>query len=271
MNRILLIAAVVVSIATAGLGVYNKMTLDSTKQDLLASQADHEKEKTAHGATKTTLATTEESLKTATAAKEKAEEELKVAQTSLEETKTKLATLEEAAKEHDEKVAEINKKLEEATTELAKLREDAENRGGEIADNDKTDEPSQGTSELEEKLEKAEATIANLQGELAAAKAQYETLQADRTARAALAARNDVQGLVKAVNKPWNFVVLNLGDRQGVSQGSEMLIQRGNDFIGRVRVRSVSPADSVADIDVSSIPRGVEIQPGDSVIFKAAR
>jgi len=141
-----------------------------------------------------------------------------------------------------------------------------------VAGGDKTDtQTPPEKSDIEEKLEKAEERIATLQGELATAKLQTETLQADRDARRALVARNDVQGLVKAVNKPWNFVVLSLGDRQGVSQGSEMLIQRGNNFIGRVRVTRVSPADSVADIDVSSIPTGVEIQPGDSVIFKAAR
>jgi len=272
MNRILLIAAVVVSIATAGLGFLNKMKLDETKQNLADMTESRDKEQVAHTATKATLATTEESLKTTTAAKEKAEEDLKTAQTSLEETKTKLATAEEKAKDNDEKVAEINKKLEEANTALAAAKEELD-KAKTVATNE-TEKPEVATvakSEAEEKLEKAEATIANLQGELTIAKAQTQALQEAEAARRALTARNDVQGLVTAVNKPWNFVVLNLGDRQGVAQGSEMLIQRGNDFIGRVRVRSVNPADSVADIDVSSLPRGVEIKPGDSVIFRAAR
>ena len=74
------------------------------------------------------------------------------------------------------------------------------------------------------------------------------------------------QGTVLAVNQAWNFVVLNLGSRQGIAKNTEMLVQRGNQLIGKVRVTSIEASTSIADIVVRSIPRGLSVMPGDAVI-----
>ena len=83
--------------------------------------------------------------------------------------------------------------------------------------------------------------------------------------------RPGISGTILAVNQAWNFVVLSLGDRQGVVPNAEMLVQRGNQFVGKVRVTSVEPSTSVADILVRTIPRGLSVMPGDRVIFQASR
>jgi len=267
MNRILLIAAVVVSVATAVLGYVNKGKLDATKQELGVAETSLASEQKAHGTTKTALTEANTNLEAMSADKTKVEENLKTVQNDLEDTKTKLADaqklMEDKAKETEEAqqaLAALKKEMEEMDTSKS---------GAEPTDGGQQVATPQPQENLQEKLQQAEERITNLQAELVTAKAQVDTFQEANRAREALKALNDVQGLVTAVNKPWNFVVLNLGDRQGVSRGSEMLIQRGSNFIGRVRVRSVNPADSVADIDVASIPRGVEIQPGDKVIFRS--
>jgi hypothetical protein len=85
--------------------------------------------------------------------------------------------------------------------------------------------------------------------------------------RRAATTRPGVRGTVLAVNQAYNFVVLNLGGRQGVEANSEMLVLRGGTLIGRIRVSSVEPATAIGDIVGSSLARGVQVQPGDTVIY----
>jgi hypothetical protein len=79
--------------------------------------------------------------------------------------------------------------------------------------------------------------------------------------------RTGVRGTVLAVNQAYNFVVLNLGARQGVEPNSEMLVLREGTLIGRIRISSVEPATAIGDIISSSLARGVQVQPGDTVIY----
>ena len=76
-----------------------------------------------------------------------------------------------------------------------------------------------------------------------------------------------IRGTVLAVNQAYNFVVLSLGGRQGVEPNSEMLVLRGGSFIGKIRISSVEPATAIGDIITSSLARGVQVQPGDVVVY----
>jgi hypothetical protein len=80
-------------------------------------------------------------------------------------------------------------------------------------------------------------------------------------------AKAGVRGTVLAVNQAYNFVVLNLGGRQGVEPNAEMLVLRGGTLIGKIRVSSVEPSTAIGDIITSSLERGVQVQPGDTVIY----
>jgi hypothetical protein len=48
-------------------------------------------------------------------------------------------------------------------------------------------------------------------------------------------------------------VVLDVGDKKGVLTNAELLVKRGGTAIGRVRITSVEPASSIADIIPASI------------------
>ena len=76
-----------------------------------------------------------------------------------------------------------------------------------------------------------------------------------------------IRGTVLAVNPAYNFVVLSLGARQGVEANSEMLVLRGGSYIGKIRISSVEPATAIGDIITSSLARGVQVQPGDIVVY----
>jgi hypothetical protein len=79
--------------------------------------------------------------------------------------------------------------------------------------------------------------------------------------------RTGIRGTILAVNQAYNFVVLNLGDRQGVELNAEMLVIRNGTLIGKIRVSSVEPSTAIGDIITSSLARGVQVQPGDTVIY----
>jgi hypothetical protein len=79
--------------------------------------------------------------------------------------------------------------------------------------------------------------------------------------------RPGLEGRILAVNSSWNFVVLSLGDRNGVVNGGEMLIRRGSQLIGKVRITSVEPSTSIADIVPNSVKGSFTVQPGDTVIY----
>jgi hypothetical protein len=79
--------------------------------------------------------------------------------------------------------------------------------------------------------------------------------------------RPGVHGTVLAYNQAYNFVVLNLGARNGVEPNSEMLVLRDGTLIGKIRISSVEPATAIGDIITNSLARGVQVQPGDNVIY----
>ncbi|MBA3881456.1 MAG: hypothetical protein H0X73_01830 [Chthoniobacterales bacterium] len=120
-------------------------------------------------------------------------------------------------------------------------------------------------------LDSAEREKQLLSGKIRGAQDQRGGVEAPRK-RVAAAVRAVIinpklRGTVLAVNQAYNFVVLNLGGRQGVEANSEMLVLRGGTLIGKIRVSSVEPATAIADIVGSSLAPGVQVQPGDSVIY----
>jgi hypothetical protein len=97
---------------------------------------------------------------------------------------------------------------------------------------------------------------------------ETEKKQPARTAAGpAPANKTGIRGTVLAVNQAYNFVVLSLGARQGVEANSEMLVLRGGSFIGKIRISSVEPATAIGDIITSTMARGVQVQPGDTVVY----
>jgi hypothetical protein len=75
------------------------------------------------------------------------------------------------------------------------------------------------------------------------------------------------RGRVLAVNAGWGFCVISIGDRQGAAASKIMVVVRGGQAIGRVKIINVETSQSVADIIPSSFVKGTYVQPGDDVIF----
>lgn len=74
-----------------------------------------------------------------------------------------------------------------------------------------------------------------------------------------------LKGSVVAVDPKFDFVVLDIGENQGVKERGELLVNRRGKLVGRVKVSSVEPNRSVANI----MPgwKQDEILEGDQVIY----
>ena len=79
-----------------------------------------------------------------------------------------------------------------------------------------------------------------------------------------------LEGQILAVNSAWNFVVISLGDRQGVVPHAEMIVMRDGQRVGKVKITSVEPSTSIADVVPGSVSRGSSVRPGDRVIYPGA-
>ncbi|MDB6071035.1 MAG: hypothetical protein JWL81_2206 [Verrucomicrobiales bacterium] len=93
-------------------------------------------------------------------------------------------------------------------------------------------------------------------------------LKAQQNDRAKAIALTSRTGTVSAVNSEFGFVIVNLGQNQGVSSESKLLVKRGNQLIGKLNIVQIGGNTTVADIVTKSITAGFEILPGDEVIFE---
>ncbi len=75
-----------------------------------------------------------------------------------------------------------------------------------------------------------------------------------------------MKGKVAAINPTWKFMIINLGENDGMVSGSELLIKRGSQVIGKVKITSVEPSTSVGNIVTKSVAQGVTIQVGDEIV-----
>lgn len=253
MSKILLIAAAVFLLGTAGLSFLNKGKMTAKTDEL-------------------------KRISSVIAA---AQGEAAKARSTLKENDRKLG-------EQSTRAVELQNQLTAAQSDLAKLKDETSASTKNLADKD---------AEIE-RLNKAVAAAASgqkiapegndvvtqlqtlttqrdelktvndsLQNRVKGMETQVAELQRRENSRQAGIARPGLAGRVLAVDRNWNFVVLSLGDRNGVNSNTTMVVRRGDSLVGRVRITSVEPSQSIADIVPNSVPPGVSVEAGDTVIF----
>ncbi len=187
------------------------------------------------------------------------------------DTEAKVASAEADLVKSQSERAALQAQLQADQQQIAELRRRLE----EAPPNDLIPDtlPMPGAGDLQAQLEDTRRQLDNAEREkqLLSEKIQSTpgrrgVVEPPRKRRAAIT-NPGIRGTVLAVNQAYNFVVLNLGGRQGVEANTEMLVLRGGTLIGKIRVSSVEPATAIGDIVGSSLAPGVQVQPGDSVIY----
>jgi hypothetical protein len=205
------------------------------------------------------------------------------------DTADRVAKAEAALAQAEKEKADLKGKLDASQQEIAALGQRAAGMqtnsnpsvpGASVpADNAQSGDLQSQVDDLRRQLDGAEKEKALLAEKLQDAQRPPQVKEASKTEtrkkretasvqrQGSSSHRAGVHGTVLAYNQAYNFVVLNLGARNGVEPNSEMLVLRDGTLIGKIRISSVEPATAIGDIMTNSLARGVQVQPGDSVIY----
>jgi hypothetical protein len=201
------------------------------------------------------------------------------------DTEDRAARVEAALAQAEKEKADLKGKLDASQQEIAALRQHAagtqtNSNPSAPGENAQSGDLQSQVDDLRRQLDGAEKEKALLAEKLQ--DPQQRTAQVKEASKAEPRKRREtasvqrqgssshragVHGSVLAYNQAYNFVVLNLGARNGVEPNSEMLVLRDGTLIGKIRISSVEPATAIGDIMSNSLARGVQVQPGDSVIY----
>jgi hypothetical protein len=184
----------------------------------------------------------------------------KVANTEAELLKmqTEKNDLQAKLRANEAEIADLRKRIENANTKPAAGASPATVSAAELQTQ---------LDDAKKQLDAAEREKVLLADKMKSSQERSTQLETEKKQRPVTVKSPGIRGTVLAVNQAYNFVVLSLGGRQGVEANTEMLVMRGGTFIGKIRISSVEPTTAIGDIITSSLARGVQVQPGDIVVY----
>ncbi len=165
-------------------------------------------------------------------------------------------TLEETTQQRDRAVAEASEAVKKATDladKLAKTTEERNNAQAELA-------AFKATGRTPEQILAFDRTIKDLERNIAALDDEKKLL-----ARELLKTQNELArytqpgwdgpslpatltGKVTAADPKWDFVVINVGEDQGVLKHSRLYVSRDGKLVAKLRVTSVEKSQSIANV-----------------------
>src|ERR1700722_13869253 len=191
--------------------------------------------------------------------KEQAQTELASTKKDLAKTKTDLAKtqqdLADTQAERDKAVATAaaqTKRADEISDTLVKTTQQRDDAQNELASYKVSGLTAEQVSKLGKALKDSQATIEAVNEEktvlqrtilrLKTRLALYEGPEVDIKLRA------DLKGKILVVDPKWDFVVLDIGEDQGVLENGEMLVSRDGKLVAKVIVRTVEKDRSIANV-----------------------
>ncbi|MCA1659985.1 MAG: hypothetical protein LC642_05540 [Verrucomicrobiaceae bacterium] len=194
------------------------------------------------------------------------------AQAKFGDTQNKVTSTEAELLKVQKEKNDLQARLQANETEIAELRKSIQNAeskpvAGAPPATASTAELQAQLEDAKRQLDAAEKEKVLLSDKMKVTQERSTQLETPKASRPVTGGNPGIRGTVLAVNQAYNFVVLSLGGRQGVEPNSEMLVLRSGSFIGKIRISSVEPATAIGDIITSSLARGVQVQPGDIVVY----
>ncbi len=186
------------------------------------------------------------------AAHSKTKTELKKTQVELASTQQELS---DTKGERDKAVARAEtqtKRADELSDKLTKVSAERDDAQNSLASYKATDLTPDQIIKLNKNLKDARAEIEVVNGEkvvlmhtigrLTNELAKY--IGPDNVVKL----RADLRGKIVVVDPKWDFVVLNIGEDQGVISDGELLVSRQGKLVGKVVIRSVEKDRSIANL-----------------------
>ena len=208
--------------------------LDDANKSLETKKADLEQAKTDNEADAETLTNLDSEIETLKADLEVKNEEKADRESALSELREKIAIVGE---------------IEDLNTKMAALRAD---KGA------------------------ADATVNNLKSQLASVIAEKEStdsvlqgLKTEELDKSSGRMPASFTGRVSEVSSQLGYIVIAAGDSQSVVNDAKLDVIRGGEVIGQIKVSSIEPSRSIADIVPGSFVEGSSVRPGDQLRVNA--
>ena len=192
---------------------------------------------------------------------------------TLQVTKKDLADTKDKLTKAEAEVTATKTQLATATTELAGLKDSVAKKDAEITEKAGKITTLEGEkTALQAEKDDGIKKLAKNDGEITELHAQIKDRDLTiKDLNAQLGHINPIpkgtNGKILAVSKDWKFAVLDLGRDNGLWPNSEMLIHRGTNLLGRVRIGIVHKKVAIADILSDFTAPNVVIQEGDRVLY----
>jgi myosin heavy subunit len=217
----------------------------------------------------------ESELTKVTAAKQDLEKERDELMKAKEAVESQLTDTKSQAERLAEEVAQEKRAREALTTELAQARREATDVKGRLETERRekltlTEElakAKQGyqsvSNELTTLRQAKEALERRVKEMLAAQAAEPEKIVVKPAPGAAPTAKPAAEGKVLVVNREFNFVVVNLGSKDGLKTGTQLAIYRGDKMVGRAQVERLY--DNMVAATLLSEEQKGQVQEGDLI------
>lgn len=207
---------------------------------------------------------------------------LKVAEKKVDELKKDVETLDTQLQDSKNEINKINTKLKdeqtarlEALANVDQIKQKLTQQQSIQADlQSKIDQTKSERDKMQAEISRLEAEKADLEIKLKsqqAVQAQPQGVELGKIVvgqepAPAKTASSSLEGKLLVINKEYNFVVINLGNKDGVEVGDLFSVYRKDKYIGDVRVEKVHESMSAAGFVSASIKN--KINEGDKVVRK---
>jgi len=231
--RIFLIVAIVAGLACGVLNVVVvKTKITTLTEDRNTQRDDKVKAQNDLASTKKTLTSTQAQLK---------------------QTQQDLADAQSARKKAEEVAAAQKKAAEDLNEQLKKATADRDDAQAKLAAYVATGRTAAEVAKMDRQLKDSQDMIDILNDEkriLARTIVRQQNQLNELLGKEdyVVKLRPDLKGKVLVVDPKWDFVVLNIGDNQGVLENGELLISRDGKLVAKVVVRTVQKDRSIANI-----------------------
>jgi cell shape-determining protein MreC len=229
------ISLIVAILAALGAGTLNILQVRGKINTLISQRDDYHTNLTQ---TQSTLASTQKELATT--------------KTDLAQTQQQLADAKSARKKAEDTAAAQTKIAADLSDKLAKVTQDRDAAQADLAAYKATGKSPDEVLKLVALIKQDSDTIAAINDEKAVLTRTVARLTNELAKYTGpdptIKLPADLKGKVVVVDPKWDFVVLDIGDEQGVLENGELLVSRDGKLVAKVIVRTVEKGRCIANI-----------------------
>jgi len=190
-------------------------------------------------------------------------------QDTLKQTQQDLATSKKNEAAAVAKADTESKRADDLSTKLTKASQDRDTAQANLEAYTQSGLTAKEVADLSATLKKAQSTIEAINQEKVVMKRTIDRLNGELAeiigTNAPVTEPAMLRGRILVVDPKWDFVVLNVGDDQGLKDNGELLVSRDGKLVAKIIVRSIQKDRSIANImpgwKLGEVIEGDEVTP----------